>query len=250
MKKLGIVLITCDEDKGHFPRILAEFTRLGFPFAVCFDHCCDETKHLFTTHPCCVGFHDNTTQQFDERHRQYAFDILLKHDDYDWITYLDTDEVYDRRALELIPQILDYDADLVWCPVLDLWGTGDCYMDGVGCLGPCMGPDSASTGGKQLRDKFYNLRTGTWQYRHPDIHAPYFTPRDGSRRAARRKRSNLYVLHYGLMSREDGAFHEQRWNTIYKKTLGRNPYSNGFYTVVANEEGTRIPFDYDTWEGK
>ena len=253
MKKLGIVLVTCDADQRYFPNILQEFTRLSFPFAVCFDHCCKATKKLFSAHPCCVGTCDSP-RDFDERHRQYAFDVLMKHDDYDWITYLDTDEAFDRRALDLIPEIMEYDADVVWCPLLDLWGAGDCYRVGKGCLGPCMGPDDSQTGGKQLRDKFYNLRTGSWAYLHPHIHAPSFTARDGSNRPARRKRSNLYILHYGLMKPEDGAYHELRWSTIYTRALGRNPYEHttdrGFYEIIEKEEPILEPFNYDTWDGK
>ena len=48
---IGVLFPVCDGDERHFDRFLGELTRLGFPFAVHFDHCSPATKERFKSHP-------------------------------------------------------------------------------------------------------------------------------------------------------------------------------------------------------
>ncbi len=248
-KSLGLLLTTWDGDKHHFSRVLAEYTRLGYPFAVNFDHCCKETKRLFKTHPNFVGCYENDDPKhvFDETHKQHALDVLVKLG-FDWGGYFDTDDILDRRAPQLIPEMLEWDCDLIWCPAIDLWGDAHHYrVDGP--LGPSHEPDQTEHFGKQRRDCFWNLKTGNWKYKHADVHAPYFEAKDGSGRAARRRRSKLHIIHHGRMDPKDAMRHEKMWDKIYTRALGRNPYRGGFYTYMAETEPVLEYFDYDTFDG-
>jgi len=250
-KTLGILLTTWDGDRRWFSQILDEFTRLGYPFVMNFDHCSWRTKSLFKAHPLFLDCYENNNPNdpFDERHKGYALDLLVKHG-FDWGTYLDTDDRFDRRAPQIIPEILAMDdVDWVWCPALDLWGDGSHYrVDGP--LGPSPDFDYwAGDPSKQRRDCFWNLKTGDWRYLHGDVHAPYFFAKDGSGRQARRHRSRLHVVHYGRMNPKVALEKEDMWDRIYTRCLGKNRYKGGFYVHVATHEPELVPFDYDTFDG-
>ena len=238
-KSLAFLIATCDADAKHFSRVLGEFTRLGYPFAAYFDHCCEETIRLFASHLLCVGSHINSNEPFDERHRRYPFDIL-KSKGFDWIASIDTDEIFDGRAATLIPEILDSDADVVWCPRLDFWGDDRHYrIDGP------FGPSTSGVSpGKQFCEKFFNVKTGIWTYRHADIHAPYFAAVDKTGRAPIRKMSPLYVLHYGIMDYADAVVHTDRWNLVYTRAQGANKHP-GFYNYINDKSIVPTLIDFD-----
>ena len=59
-KTLGVLFPVCDADKQHFQRLADELTRLGYKFAVHFDHCSPETKQFFKSHPLFLeGYEDD-----------------------------------------------------------------------------------------------------------------------------------------------------------------------------------------------
>lgn len=236
-RDLCFLMTTCDEDCRHFDRKLAEFTKLGYPFTVNFDHCSHETKQIFKRHPLYLGGHENDDPRrvFTEAHRQPALDIIVRQG-FRWATYTDTDEVLDRRAPEMIPRLLELDVDEIICHRVELWGDGtQRRVDGP------YGPPG------EFCRRFYNLRTGIWKYKDADVHAPAWTPR-GPDQPKREVTSRLSVIHYGLMSMDDILRKKNRWTTIYTRGLGRMPYA-GFYDYLTTHEPSLVPFDYDAWEG-
>ncbi len=229
MKKLGLLLATCDADEQHFGRMLAELTRLGCPFAVHFDRCCKATKKRFLTHKMCAASSSNDDQSvtFHEGHRQFALEALLKAlPNLDWFGQLDTDETYECDAKKHIQCILDGPFDVVQCIVMDLWGDKNHYR-------------TDGSFGQSRREKFFNLGIGEWAYTHSVIHAPKLVkPRDNSQQQVKVLRHQRpYVLHWGIMNMDDVKVHTDRWDEIYTKAVGSNPY--GFYPYI-NDPTTEI----------
>ena len=72
-------------------------TRIGWPFAVNFDHCCTDTESLFLGHPLCVGGYldHNPDSYFDESYRQRCLDILQKLG-FQWMFQMDVDETLEK----------------------------------------------------------------------------------------------------------------------------------------------------------
>lgn len=238
--KIGILFSVFDGDQKHFDRFAAELQRLALPFAVNFDHCSKETKQLFQQHPNFLAGHENDDPEnhFDESHRQTALKLLIKHK-FDWALSLDVDETLERRAPEMIQELARkkfYDeqnpkrgkvlADVIDFRVLDLWGDERHYR----VDGPFRGSH---------REKMFNLRSGEWNYYHPTVHAPKLTETKGRTTALVVKGYPCHVLHWGIMDKADAQHHTERWNTIYTRKVGGNPYAAGFYSYI-NDDGVKI----------
>jgi hypothetical protein len=237
-KKLAFLLATCDEDSRHFERKLDEFTRLGYPFAVNFDRCCQETKRLFQSHPCYLGGYqqDVPDRPFGEADRQRALDVIVRDGFFDWAAYTDTDELLDLRAAEMIPRMLEWDVDEITCSRVELWGEN----------GEFRRVDGPFTYPGELCRRFYNLRTGVWRYLHADLHAPMFTRFGGG--GMRERHCPLTVIHYSMRNMDDVRTHAKRWTECYTRAFGKNKYQ-GFYDWLTSTEPTVVPFDYQTWRG-
>lgn len=227
--KLALIFSVCDEDERHFARFNAELTRLGFEFFVNFDHCGSATKKLFKANPLCSGANENddAADLFEESHRQKALRLVDERKDFDWMLQMDVDETLERDAPRKIADILMLNVDVVDCRVLDLWGDGSMYR--------VDGPFAGSH-----REKFFNLRTAEkLYYYHPTSHAPKHVPRHGRPSAVRSY--DLNILHWGMMNMEEVEFHCKRWDAIYTRSVGGNPYGTYPYlrdpnTVIQLQE--------------
>lgn len=220
--KIALIFSVCDGplgDEKHFDRFYAELERLRIPFAVNFDHCSKKTKDMFSSHPYFFAgnYNDWNTDNFHEAHRQYALDLVLKRGGFDWILQMDVDETFEHDAPAKIRKVMELNADVVDCRVLDLWGDERHYR--------VDGPFQSSH-----REKFFNLRTAKQlYYYHPTSHAPKHVP-NGDREPIVVRMYPLHVLHWGIMNQEDAEFHCQRWDRIYTRAVGGNPY--GLYPYL------------------
>ncbi len=250
-KTLGCLFSVSEPDARYLDGMLKQLTWLGFPFAVNFDHCSPWTKRQFKEHPLYLGGFENDDPEklFDESHRQTALEVVIKAK-MDWALRFDIDEVLDHRAPQIIPEIMEMDTDMVWCPCLDMWGDDKHYrVDGM--FGPEMNPDAQDVLHKQFRKMFYNLHAGKWVYMYGDVHSPMLFHGEEMVRAPRMIRSRLHVIHYGLMSYIDTAFKAKRWREIYTRRMGHFPYDHVYDYM--NDRSVKVElrdFDYDTWEGQ
>lgn len=216
--KVGALFSVFDGDRKHFDRFLAELSRLRLPFAVNFDHCSRETKNRFQSHPMYLCGHEDDDQKsyFDESFRQRPLEMLHRQG-FDWALSLDVDETLERSAPEKIKILATtVDAEVICCPVLDLWGDERNYrVDG--------------TFASSRREKMFRLNStaGTFEYYHPTTHAPKVLKPN---REVKVHFSDLRVLHWGIMNMEDVHEHTTRWNTIYIRKVGKQPY--GFYAYL------------------
>jgi hypothetical protein len=221
--KVGFLFSVFEGDKKHFNRFIQELKRLNLPFTVNFDHCSDATKFRFKSLPNYLdGYEDDDPNSFfDESFRQRPLELLQKHK-FDWAFQLDVDETLERDAINKIYDATTIGADIIDCPVIDLWGSKDKYRidGGFGC---------------SHREKMFNIHN-TCIYTHPTVHAPKVT-RKGEIIV---KRYDLNVIHWGIMDMDDVKEHTERWNTIYIRKVGGNPYASGFYSYI-NDPAT-VPF--------
>lgn len=212
-KLLGLLFPICDADKRHMSRFRAELTRLALPFAVHFDHCCNETKQLFKSHPLFVGCHedDDPKSFFDESSRNSAL-AILKATGFETFIHMDVDETLELEAPDKLAEAVDEmragRCDLVGMHVLNLWGDRNHHR--------------CDPNGPGNREKMFNLKIDpTMVYYHPTIHAPKVKPHG---REAVVWMSPCLVLHWGIMSFEDAEDHQKRWAEIYTRKVGGDPY--------------------------
>lgn len=231
-KKVGILFSVCDGDERHFKRFITELERLGFFYAVNFDHCSKKTKRLFQQNFLFLDGYENDDPEshFNEMHRQPALTILQR-EGFDWALSMDVDETLEKFALEKVQEIMQMDVDLVDCQLLDLWGDERHYRIDY-------------TFARSHREKFFNLNSGRTndqlRYYHPTSHAPKFYL---DREAKVVKFHPLYVIHWGIMDQADAEFHTKRWDDIYNKAVGGNPY--GFYPYINDPTTVPICNEYD-----
>lgn len=217
----GLLFPVCDGPLGdgkHFPRFRRELTRLGLPFAVYFDHVSRPTYDLFKSHPLFLGSYDDEDpgSHFTEASRQHALDILVRAG-FDRSLQMDVDETLERdaprRLREEVPAV---DADVIVFPCWDLWGSHRTMR--------VDGPQSHGS-----REKVHRLRGNHLKYPSATSHAPNVTPHGKTCRDARVFRMDLKILHWGIMDLADAQFHRERWDRVYTRAVGRNPYGSYEY---------------------
>lgn len=79
----------------------------------------------------------------------------------------------------------------------------------------------------------------------PSLVVDNVVPHGRTRADAKVAKSDVCILHWGIMSLEDAAFHKKRWDDIYTRKVGNNPYGGYDYyfdpkTVAAVDE---VPLD-------
>lgn len=235
--KVGLIFPVCDGlrgDERHFGRFYAELTRLGFPFVAHFDHCCANTKFRFTSHPLCCGWSsdDDPKSFFDESFRQRALDVLLATKQFTHMIHMDVDETMEKDAPELIMEIARSGVDVAKFRCLDLWGREDDERLRYRVDGVFQG---------SRREKVFKLVGNRLQYPHPTAHAPNVYVGGKDRSLAKVMETDVKILHWGIMNLEEAKFHQQRWDEIYTRKVGNNPYGGYQYYFDAERDGlTRL----------
>lgn len=228
-KKIGAYSSICEEDKVWIPQYLKEIDRLGVDFVMHFDRCSEETKALVRAHPRCV---DSTEQndpsiEFAETHKQKAHDLLI-HRGYDWAVAWDMDETWEKDAPEKFKQILEItEYDYLITHFFHLWEDSK-HIRVDEEFGRCS------------RHKFNNLKSFDWRWTSPVVNGPTAIPKGGNK-WCRMGWFNIHCIHWGLMTHELRQFHKDRWDRIYSRAVGSNPY--GFWDLALNKPGFVVEYD-------
>ena len=219
----------CGEDTSWIDGYLIQMNYHRIPFAMHFDRVTDSVKQRVIEHPYCVAYTEQNCQtiEFDETHKQAILDkvIGLK---FDWAMSLDIDERLEEnfwlrwvnlRSSELIKE-LDT-VDIVNIRYLHLWNDVYHYRtDGPFAI--------------HKRASIIRLRKdSTWTFTTKVTNGPKLL-RDGKVfEAEYASMDDLIVFHHGLMEPERRLFHKDRWDRIYTKAVGNNPY--GFWKYATDE---------------
>ena len=199
------------EDSAWVPQYLNEVERLGIDFVIHLDRCDKRMSDLFTTHKSCAGHTKGDGREFNETHKNKPMALVVRLG-YDLAFATDIDETYDKDApskLKSLPR-----SGLTSTYWINLWGDiKHIRVDGPFALKP--------------RDKLYDLKNHSWKYRSPVINGPYPHPDTTS------VRSDIVCLHHGFMTRELRLMHKARWDRIYTKARGKNPY--GIWNYATDE---------------
>lgn len=213
----------CEEDAWYAPQYLAEAERLGIPFAIHFDRCTPRTLRAFVRHRLCVGytFQPDSGEEFTEQHKQKVFDLAASKGPR-WMLGWDVDETFERDAPQKFAEIADRtDADLIDFRWVNLW-------DDPGHIRT----DTIFSGGH--RSNLYSSRLN-WKFDHPITNgAKAVAPSGKVKKDVRVAKSDLVCLHWGMMTLELRKQHKARWDRIYTKAVGNNPF--GFWSYALDEE--------------
>ena len=215
---IGVYTSVCEEDAMWVEQYLDEIERLRLPFAIHLDRCDTWTKDKLRRHRLCIGA---TVQQdfyteFNETHKQGAFDIVVGAG-FKWAMAWDIDETYERDAPRKLEEISKLDVDHVdvrWLNLLD-----DHRHIRI---------DPPFDSGHRV--KFYRLGKIDWRFAHKITNGP--KPISGEE--PHLGRYDLVCLHWGMMTKGLRLLHKERWDRIYTKAVGKNPY--GFWKMACDEE--------------
>jgi hypothetical protein len=232
-KNVGLTSNVClftailDEDSIWIDQYLGEVERLNLNFAIHFDRCYPETKCRLSNHPLCIGSisQEEDEQEFLETHKQGILDIVNGRKGVRLAVALDIDERFERDAAAKLQELSRTNLVTVSCPVWQLWENESQLR-----------VDPPFTG--MYRQRGYNLRAGyRFVFDNYVVNAPS-TRRDYRQRVLTKEplheKVDLHVLHSGMMTRELRLQHLERWNRIYGKARGRNPYN--FWKHICDEE--------------
>lgn len=221
----------CEEDAGWLRQYLVEVERLGVPFVMLFDRCSLDTQRIVQRHPLVVDavFRDHFAGEFDETCKQPALDAV-KRLGYRWAMAWDVDETFASDATERIREACALDADCVDVRWVNLWGDpGHVRVDGPFQSGH--------------RTKLLNVAANDFRWLSPCVNGP--TSVTKRYRAVTKRFHELTCVHWGNMTREMRLAKKERWDRIYTKAGGRQPY--GFWDYMCDEE--TYPPVVAEWEG-
>lgn len=230
-KTLGLMFPVCDGPRGdekHFPRFLKEIDRLGLPFAVYFDHCTRETYKLFSSHRLYFDGFDDVDQysSFDEGSRRYPLNILIKAG-FGHILQMDLDETLERDGPAKLRDVLKNGADVTgfWC--LDIWDRPESSLSETEEPGFWRRIDGPFGAGK--REKVFKVTGNTLRWPAATAHAPDVWPTGKTKEESVVKMADISVIHWGIRNLADAQFHRERWDRIYTRAVGGNPYQGYEY---------------------
>lgn len=239
MKNVCAFTSVCEDDARWIDQFQAEAERLALPYVIHLDRCSNETRSRFVRHDWCVNYTSNKRDEFNETHKQFPFDVLVREGDrhdgaggkYDWAMAWDVDETHAPNARVVMDEMLEREAyrgtDMIDVRWLNLWESPDRVRT-----------DGAFQTGHRVR--FFNLRGGrSYKWYDPKVNGPRLL-RNGKWQHKPdeyrvSKRSDFVVLHWGMMTKELRDEHRARWDRIYGRH-GGNPY--GFWNFACDESIT------------
>jgi hypothetical protein len=212
----------CEEDASWIDQYLAEIERLYIPFVINFDRCSQRTKERIGNHRLCIGTcnQDNPAMEFSEKSKQPVLNVIARIAQEwgpTWALAWDIDETWERDAPEKFAKLFNQQAAVEGTDVLrtrwvNLWGDPmhirvDPPFRGV------------------LREKLYRMAPRlAWKFVSSVTNGPRgYDLNDGSY-SRQVSNTDIVCLHHGLMTHELRALHRDRWNRIYGRAIGKNPY--------------------------
>lgn len=191
-----------------------------------FDRCSADTKALVQGHGWCFGVtsQDDLATEYTEKHKQAPFDLLQNSGRFDWVVYQDIDEIWEKEAPDKLRSILGRPENHLKVHWVNCWGDlQHIRVDTLFANAP--------------RVKAYNVANGNrWRFDHAITHGCKLLDSQGNTAVNLMVcgKIDLVCLHYGLMTRELREMHKARWDRIYTKAVGNNPY--GFWDYCLDEE--------------
>lgn len=224
----------CREDIGWCRQYLNEAERLGMWFSLHLDRVNPDEPAVreMLTNRLCLGYTEqqNHSIEFTEQHKQAVFNASAE-SGFDWLMAWDIDETYEREAPTKLSAIRDHinHFDLLQVRWLNLWE--DIYhirMDGPFLNSP--------------RVKFYNVSAKAksegvnWTFDHPITNGARMNRGRNHvyKQEVRMMNTGLVCLHHGLMTKSLRLLHKERWDRVYSKAVGANPY--GIWNYALDEE--------------
>lgn len=214
----------CREDIGWCRQYLNEAERLGVWFSLHLDRVdpCEPAVKEMLTNRLCLGYtkQQNQSIEFTEQHKQGVFDAAAECG-FDWLMAWDIDETFEREAPIKLAALRDHidHYDILQVRWANLWD--DVFH--VRTDGPFT--DS-------FRVKFYNVSERIksagirWVFDHPITNGARMTKngKPCQKDDINILNTGIACLHHGLMTRSLRLLHKNRWDRIYTKAVGANPY--------------------------
>lgn len=212
--KIGIFTAVCERDFHWFPQFIKQAELLRYPVAWFADKLSPESLETLRNHPMTHFVHENKTEQFSERSKEFAFKGLKG---MDWAIQMDVDESWETDAKELIEKSLRENPDgfIAKCPMVTVHKKGSNLFQRM---------DPYFTAGTESnRARIYNLKY-EWHWIDPiTCGAQCFV----NNQIATVETFDCPVtsVHWGYATYDSCQEHKEKWEDIWKKTWGKKPYS-------------------------
>lgn len=215
--KVGAVTPMCEEDAQWLPQYLAEVERLQMHFAVHFDRCSKEFRDRVKAHPLYIGCTLNVHGTYEERFREGPLRVLEKAK-FGVAVFMDMDETFEPAFGSKLAKFVRHPWDCARIYWYNMWeDTETIRLDN---------PSNPH------RMKLFRLGEANWTFKGITVD-PY------PDRKVCTGNTNMVSFNWGLMSQELREMHKRRWDTIYAKAVGKNPY--GFWDYILAHEAVTGP---------
>lgn len=228
--KIGVFVAVCDAD---FEWVRQFVQSSPWPIALYGDNLSRENwQKILALKPLIVEAVDGKGI-FSEKSKQQAFNILVDRG-YDWAVQMDIDETWEQGAADIVEASLAENPD---------GHIGQCNMVHViqreGELFIRQDPYYSTGGREGSRDRIYNMRY-KWRWVDPLTNGAYPLNENGSvqENVATIFATGATTVHWGYMTHNLRVAHRRKWDDVYIKAAGRNPYKS-YDTLV--EVGNDVP---------
>jgi hypothetical protein len=235
--RIGIFLAVCKEDWEWVKQFKKQAEILGYDVAWFADKLNPDQLLELTLWKNTVFVHDNQTQVFSERSKEYPY-RYFKENGYDWAIQMDVDETWQEGAKELIEQALEENPDgfVADCPMVTVF-KGDVLQQRV--------DEYFTTGTESSRWRIYNLKY-EWHWNNHITCGAYVYINGVSNNTFKAFPCKAHSVHWGYWTHELMGKHKEKWDKVYTRVHGFNPYSDTAYKYINKE----IQFDTIPLEDK
>jgi hypothetical protein len=223
--KIGIFVCVCDKDMHWFDQFDREAQRIGYPVAYVGDRMSGENVDRIKNAKSTLSFYLNE-DQFSERTKQHGMKSLQR-EKFDWGIQMDIDETFELAAKETLEKSLEQNSDhhIARCSMVTAYLKDGEWMQRVDAQFGVGGIESS-------RERVYNL-SHVWVYADPVTCGAKLVIKGKPAETYKPFHSGITTVHWGYHSKDLCKEHKEKWEDVFLKTFGRNPYST--YDFLTNE---------------
>lgn len=221
--KIGIFTALCEQDKNWLPQFMKQCEILGYPVSWYADHLSLETLIQLEQWPLTFAIFEGKAELFSEKSKGKAMDALVGH--FDWAIQMDIDETWEAGAELSLPKELSNhpDGQTAEVPMVTVFKDKDVLYQR---LDPYF-----KDGVESKRCRIYNLKY-QWGFADP-ITCGAYRYRDGSKLPDYISFPlSISTVHWGYWTHELMEKKKKKWDEVYTKVVGRNPYEHVYQSQI------------------
>jgi hypothetical protein len=230
--KIGIFVCVCERDMEWMPQFMKQAEILDYKVAWFADKLSFSSLVKLEQWPNTHYIYENKVGTFSEQSKEIAFRGLKG---FDWAIQMDIDETWQDGAKELIEKALTENPDgyIAECPMITVFKEGETLYRRI--------DEYFKNGTESKRWRIYNLKY-EWHWNDPITCGGYVYINGRSTNTFTAFPCEAESVHWGYWTHELMEKHKAKWEDVYVKAFGRNPYTHVYQNHInGTVEFEKIP---------